>query len=216
MYKFVGWSSGWWHCWCCCRIIFDDRATLGSHDFSISLHARWYKYYCNSILQKLVIIWAKQDQKKNRKTQRECTLRGLHRENEERKRHIGNEREVCTERVRAREAIELNNSCASLKNKYGDWIFTSSCSSRRGGKSWRSANDEEEKKKKLAPNLNYEEEEERASSLQVCGWRKGRRLGERKSSSNAKLGHYSVYLKPALLRCRLSLLVVLPMSVLGS
>ncbi len=36
--------------------------------------------------------------KKNRKTQRECTLRGLHRENEERKRHIENEREVCTER----------------------------------------------------------------------------------------------------------------------
>jgi hypothetical protein len=58
--------------------------------------------------------------KKNKKTQRECTLRGLHRENEERKRHIGNEREVCTERVRAREAIELNNSCASLKNKYGE------------------------------------------------------------------------------------------------
>jgi hypothetical protein len=37
-------------------------------------------------LQKLVIIWAKQAQKerkrKKRKTQRECTLRGLHRENE--------------------------------------------------------------------------------------------------------------------------------------
>jgi hypothetical protein len=29
--------------------------------------------------------------------------------------------------------------------------------------------------------LNCEEEEKRASSLQVCGWRKGRRLGERKS-----------------------------------
>jgi hypothetical protein len=49
-----------------------------------------------------------------------------------------------------------------------------------------------------------EEEEERASSLQVCGWQKGRRLGERKSSSNAKLGHCSVYIKPALLRRRLS------------
>ncbi len=38
--------------------------------------------------------------KKNRKTQRECTLRGLHRENEERETHTHtqNEREVCTER----------------------------------------------------------------------------------------------------------------------
>jgi hypothetical protein len=50
--------------------------------------------------------------------------------------------------------------------------------------------------------LNCEEEEERARSLQVCGWRKGRRRGERKSSSNAKLGRCSVYIKPALLRRR--------------
>jgi hypothetical protein len=117
--------------------------------------------------------------------------------------------------MRAREAVELKNSCASLNNKYGEWIFTSSCSSRRGGKSWRSANDEEEKKK-LAPNLNCEEEEKRARSLQVCGWRKGRRLGERKSSNNAKLGRCSVYIKHALLRRRLSLLAVLPLSVSGN
>jgi hypothetical protein len=36
---------------------------------------------------------------------------------------------------------------------------------RRGGKSWRSANDEKEEEKKLAPNLNCGEEEERASSV---------------------------------------------------
>jgi hypothetical protein len=51
--------------------------------------------------------------------------------------------------------------------------------------------------------LNCEEEEKRASSLQVCGWRRGRRLGEHKSSGNAKLGRCSVYIKPALLRRRL-------------
>ncbi len=74
MYKLVGWSPGWWGCWCCCRNIVDDPgtwtrtefceclrttlaaavwrrvvdwsgvATLGSHDLSISLHARGYKY----------------------------------------------------------------------------------------------------------------------------------------------------------------------------
>jgi hypothetical protein len=38
MYKFVG------------------RLTLGSHGFSLSLQARRHKYYCNSILQKFVII----------------------------------------------------------------------------------------------------------------------------------------------------------------
>jgi hypothetical protein len=48
--------------------------------------------------------------------------------------------------------------------------------------------EEEEEKKKLAPKLNCEEEKKRASELQVCGWRKGRRLGERNSSSNAKIG----------------------------
>jgi hypothetical protein len=60
------------------------------------------------------------------------------------------------------------------------------------------------------------EEEKRAHSLQVCGWRKGRRRGERNSSNNAKLGRCSVYIKPALLRRRLSLLAVLPLSISGS
>jgi hypothetical protein len=43
--------------------------------------------------------------------------------------------------------------------------------------------------------LDCEEEKKRARSLQVCGWRKGRRLGERKSSSssNAKLGLYKAW-----------------------
>jgi hypothetical protein len=65
--------------------------------------------------------------------------------------------------------------------------------------------------------LNCEEEEEkRVSSLEVCGWRKGRRLGERKSSNNAKLGRCSVYIKPALLRRGLSLLAVLPLRLFVS
>jgi hypothetical protein len=46
------------------------------------------------------------------------------------------------------------------------------------------------RRREFAPNLNCEEEEKRARSLQVCGWRKGRRLGERNSSSNAKVGPY--------------------------
>jgi len=120
------------------------------------------------------------------------TERSTQREWRERHTHTHTQWEGGVHReMRAPEAVELKNSCASfIKNKCGEWIFTSSCSSRRGGKSWRSANDEEEEKKKLAPNLNYDEEEKRASSLQVCGWRKGRRLEERKSSSNTKLGLY--------------------------
>jgi hypothetical protein len=31
--------------------------------------------------------------------------------------------------MRAREAVELKNSCTSFKNKCGEGIFTSSCSS---------------------------------------------------------------------------------------
>jgi len=63
----------------------------------------------------------KKKKQKNRKTQRECTLRGLHRENEERERHTQaqNEREV--KEMRAPEAVELENSRASfIKNKCGE------------------------------------------------------------------------------------------------
>jgi hypothetical protein len=152
--------------------------------------------------------------KKQKNTERMHTERSTQREWREKETQRDWEGGVHRE-MRAREPVELKNSCASLKNKYGEWIFTSSCRSRRGGKSWRNANDEEEKKK-LAPNLNCEEEENRASSLQVCGWRKGRRRGERKSNSNAKLGRCSVYIKHALLRRRLSLPGILPLSVSGS
>jgi hypothetical protein len=152
--------------------------------------------------------------KKQKNTERMHTERSTQREWRERAKETHTEWEGGVHReMRAREAVELKNSCASLKNKCGEWIFTSSCSSRRGGKSWRSANDKEEKKKKLAPDLNCEEEEEkRVSSLQVCGWWKGRRLGERNNNGNAKLGLYEAC--PA----RASALpsAVLPLSVSGS
>jgi hypothetical protein len=74
---------------------------------------------------------------------------------------------------------------------------------RRGGKSWRSANDEEEEKKKLAPNLNCEEEEKRA---RCAGGGKGRDL----ENAIAAATQSSVYIKPALLRSRLSLLPSCP------
>ncbi len=70
-------------------------------------------------------------QKKNRKTQRECTLSDVHRENE------GRERERDTQRIRgrcaqrdesSRSSRTKKNSCASFKYKCGEWRFTSSCS----------------------------------------------------------------------------------------
>jgi hypothetical protein len=61
--------------------------------------------------------------------------------------------------------------------------------------------------------LNCEEEKEkRARSLQVCGWQKGRRLGERNNSGNAKLGLYKAC--PA--RASGSPFCRLPLSVSGS
>ncbi len=136
-----------------------------------------------------------------RSTQREWRER-------ERKRHREWEGGVHRE-MRDREAVELKNSCASFKNKCGERKFTSSCSSRRGGKSWRSANEEEEeKKKKLAPKLNCEEEEERATdragSVRVA--EKGGDLENAIAAATQSL----VYMKPVLLRSRLSLLPSCP------
>ncbi len=33
VYKLVGWSSGWWRCWCCCRNIVDDPAASTRTEF---------------------------------------------------------------------------------------------------------------------------------------------------------------------------------------
>ncbi len=81
---------------------------------------------------------------------------------------------------------------------------------RRGGKSWRSANEEEEeKKKKLAANLNCEEEEKKRASERAANVRVAEKGGDLENAITAET-QSSVYIKPALLRSRLSLLPSCP------
>ncbi len=66
VYKLVGWSSGWWRCWCCYRNIFDDPAASTRSEFCDCLNitpaaavaaavrrrvvdwsARWLCYCCS-------------------------------------------------------------------------------------------------------------------------------------------------------------------------
>jgi hypothetical protein len=157
---------------------------VGESWFSISLHSRGCKYYCNWILQRLVIIWAKQAQKSEGKKKN-------------------------TERMRGR-CAQRDESSGSSRTKELVWrtnIYLKLQQPRRGGKSWRSANDEEEeeKKKKLAPNLNCEEEEKRASERASCKCAGGGKGGDLENAI-AVARQSSVYIKPDLLRSRLSLL----------
>jgi hypothetical protein len=92
--------------------------------------------------------------------------------------------------MRAREAVELKNSCASFKNKCGERIFTWSCSS-----PGEVARVEEVRitKRRRRRSLQTWTGRRRRGELARCkcaSGGKGRRLGERNRSSNAKLGLY--------------------------